>query len=54
MNKQIRFTLEEKKIICRFVKECIGGADYDGFLGTRSVPEEIMVVYRKLYPEEWD
>ena len=53
-DKQIRFTLEEKRMIARWIRQTFGVPDYDGFIGTSNVPEDMMIVYRRLFPHDWD
>lgn len=46
---------KDKEIIAEWIKESFGTPDYDGYLGRgATVPEDIMKVYRKKYPKDWE
>lgn len=45
---------KDKEIIAEWIKESFGTPDYDGYLGSATVPEDIMKVYRKKYPKDWE
>lgn len=45
--------MSENEVIARWFKEN-HEPDYDGYCGTFILPEEIMIEYRKLFPEDWD
>ena len=51
----MKLKLQEKKLICRWIKEELGGVDYDGYLNRCiTIREDLMTVYRKMYPKDWD
>ena len=50
-----KLSLNEKKFICRWFRHNYGTPDYDGFIKPGfGLSEDIMQVYRKLFPKDWD
>lgn len=52
--KKERLSLEEKRLIAKWINQAFGHPDEDGFMGTTVIPEDIMSVYRNLFPKAWD
>lgn len=49
----MKLNRKEKELIARWFKS-IERPDIDGYCGHFWIPEDIMKVYRKLYPKDWN
>jgi hypothetical protein len=48
------YTREEKELIARWIRDNYGIPDCDGYKGITFVTEEVMDVYKDIFPNDWD
>ena len=49
----MKLTTKEKEFIAKWFRSQ-DVPDYDGYFGRYFIPTDIMIVYRRLFPNDWD